>query len=194
MYEGAIGERFTLYCSKATAPATARCASSEGKSFAAFYWVDDKVGYVVSGPADRDRLEKVTKAIYEQIDERREEVVTRSQSGTGEARRPEPERVHVVLDSGFAPLGASGMHIPYRRADRRACSSRQFFISSSSSSSEPSGSTMRTVASRSPAPSLAFRPLPLRRKVRPELVPAGIASSTAPSSVGTRTLPPSTAS
>ena len=38
-----------------------------------------------------------------------------------------------------------------------------------------SGSTMRTVASRSPAPLLALRPLPLRRNVRPELVPAGIA-------------------
>ena len=32
------------------------------------------------------------------------------------------------------------------------------------------------------------------RKVRPELVPAGMVSSTAPSSVGTRTLAPSTAS
>ena len=37
-------------------------------AFAAFYWVDDKIAYVVSGPADRDRLEQVTKAVYEQID------------------------------------------------------------------------------------------------------------------------------
>ena len=37
-------------------------------SVAAFYWVDDKIAYVVSGPADRDRLEQVTKAVYEQID------------------------------------------------------------------------------------------------------------------------------
>ena len=30
--------------------------------------VDDKIAYVVSGPADRDRLEQVTKTIYEQVD------------------------------------------------------------------------------------------------------------------------------
>jgi anti-sigma factor RsiW len=30
--------------------------------------VDDKVAYVVSGPADRDRLEKVTQTVYEQVD------------------------------------------------------------------------------------------------------------------------------
>ena len=35
---------------------------------AAFYWVDGTVAYVVSGPADRDRLEKVTKTVYEQVD------------------------------------------------------------------------------------------------------------------------------
>ena len=36
--------------------------------FAAFYWVDDKHAYVVSGPANRDQLKKVTKAAWEQID------------------------------------------------------------------------------------------------------------------------------
>jgi anti-sigma factor RsiW len=39
-----------------------------GEKVAAFYWIDDKVAYVVSGPADRERLEKVTKAAYEQVD------------------------------------------------------------------------------------------------------------------------------
>ena len=43
------GERFTLYCAKATAPETA-LRFKAGKQFAAFYWVDDKVAYVVSGP------------------------------------------------------------------------------------------------------------------------------------------------
>jgi anti-sigma factor RsiW len=67
MYEGPSGERFTIYCANAAVPETAlRFKSHEG--FAAFYWVDDKVAYVVSGPADRDRLEKVTKTVYEQID------------------------------------------------------------------------------------------------------------------------------
>jgi anti-sigma factor RsiW len=67
MYEGPSGERFTIYCAKATVPETALRFKSDN-SFAAFYWVDDKVAYVVSGPADRDRLEMVTKTIYEQVD------------------------------------------------------------------------------------------------------------------------------
>jgi anti-sigma factor RsiW len=68
MYEGKSGERFTLYCAKASAsPETALRYKDEDR-VAAFYWVDDKVAYVVSGPADRDRLEKITKSVYEQID------------------------------------------------------------------------------------------------------------------------------
>ncbi len=67
MYESASGERFTIYCAKATTPESALRYKSEERS-AAFYWVDDKVAYVVSGPADRDRLEKVTKTVYEQVD------------------------------------------------------------------------------------------------------------------------------
>jgi anti-sigma factor RsiW len=67
MYEGASGERFTIYCAKAGTPETALRYKSEER-FAAFYWVDDKVAYVVSGPADRERLETVTKTVYEQVD------------------------------------------------------------------------------------------------------------------------------
>ncbi len=68
MYEGPSGERFTLYCAKAAAsPETALRYKDEDR-VAAFSWVDDKVAYVVSGPADRDRLEKITKAVYEQVD------------------------------------------------------------------------------------------------------------------------------
>jgi anti-sigma factor RsiW len=67
MYEGASGERFTIYCAKAEAAGTA-LRFKDGESSAAFYWVDDNVAYVVSGPADRDKLENVTKQVYEQID------------------------------------------------------------------------------------------------------------------------------
>jgi anti-sigma factor RsiW len=67
MYESPSGERFTIYCAKAGEPQTALRYTSE-EQFAAFYWVDDKIAYVVSGPADRERLENVTKAIYEQVD------------------------------------------------------------------------------------------------------------------------------
>jgi anti-sigma factor RsiW len=67
MYENASGERFTVYCAKASAPETALRYRSDDHS-AAFYWVDDKVAYVVSGPADRAKLEKVTQTVYEQVD------------------------------------------------------------------------------------------------------------------------------
>ena len=67
MYEGPSGERFTIYCSKAGGPETALHFKTGGR-FASFTWVDSKVGYVVSGPADRKRLEAVTKTVYEQID------------------------------------------------------------------------------------------------------------------------------
>jgi len=67
MYESPSGERFTIYCAKADTPETA-LRYTGGEKVAAFYWVDDKIAYVVSGPADRERLERVTKAAYEQID------------------------------------------------------------------------------------------------------------------------------
>lgn len=67
MYEGPSGERFTIYCGKAGVQQTA-LRYKEGSQVAAFYWVDDKVAYVVSGPAERERLENVSKAIYEQVD------------------------------------------------------------------------------------------------------------------------------
>jgi anti-sigma factor RsiW len=67
MYEGPSGERFTIYCTKAEGTETALRFKS-GDRVAAFYWADDKVAYAVSGPDDRERLEKVSKAIYDQVD------------------------------------------------------------------------------------------------------------------------------
>jgi len=67
MYESPSGERFTIYCAKAGVGQSALRYTTE-QQFGAFYWVDDKIAYVVSGPADRDRLENVTKMVYEQLD------------------------------------------------------------------------------------------------------------------------------
>jgi len=67
MYENAAGERYTVYCAKATQGETALHFKT-GEQYAAVTWVDDKVGYVVSGPSDRDKLETVAKNVYEQID------------------------------------------------------------------------------------------------------------------------------
>src|SRR5437660_984575 len=55
MYEGPSGERFTLYSARWDAPETALRYRDAGQ-IAAFYWVDSNRAYVMSGPADRDRL------------------------------------------------------------------------------------------------------------------------------------------
>jgi anti-sigma factor RsiW len=67
MYEGPSGERFTIYCSKTSVPETGLRYKDSDRA-AAFYWVDHNRGYVVSGPADRKRMEQVTKAIYDQVE------------------------------------------------------------------------------------------------------------------------------
>ncbi|MDP2410066.1 MAG: anti-sigma factor [Pseudolabrys sp.] len=67
MYEGPSGERFTIYCARVEAPETA-LRFKDGERAAAFYWADDNAAYVVTGPANRERLETVTKAIYEQME------------------------------------------------------------------------------------------------------------------------------
>lgn len=69
MYEGTSGERFTIYCRRAKAPESAlryRAAGVVGS----VSWVEDDVAFVVSGPSDRARLQKVAEAVYEQIEPR----------------------------------------------------------------------------------------------------------------------------
>jgi hypothetical protein len=34
------------------------------------HWVESEIGYVVSGPADRDRLAKIAQTAYEQMESR----------------------------------------------------------------------------------------------------------------------------
>lgn len=67
MYEGRNGERFTLYCAKAMRPDSAPRFTT-GQQYAAYSWADGKSAYVVSGPADRARLQQVGEAVYEQIE------------------------------------------------------------------------------------------------------------------------------
>jgi anti-sigma factor RsiW len=71
MYEAPSGERFTIYCRRDPAPQSAlryRAAGTVGS----FFWVDDEVAFVVSGPADRARLQKVAETVYEQIETRQQ--------------------------------------------------------------------------------------------------------------------------
>jgi anti-sigma factor RsiW len=67
MYEGRGGERFTLYCAKAMRP-DSEPRFRAGEHYAAYSWIDGKAAYVLSGPADRDRLKQVSDAVYDQME------------------------------------------------------------------------------------------------------------------------------
>jgi anti-sigma factor RsiW len=67
MYEDASGGRFTIYCSKTNVQESALRYKKTDR-IATLYWIDDNRAYVVSGPADRERIERITKAIYDQVD------------------------------------------------------------------------------------------------------------------------------
>ncbi len=69
MYETPSGERFTLYCGRTTNRDTA-LRYTAGEQNAAYYWVDGDLAYVLSGPAERDRLREIAQAAYDQIDSR----------------------------------------------------------------------------------------------------------------------------
>ncbi len=67
MYETASGERFTIFTSRAKGDATQmRYASNDNDG--ALFWADRGVGYVVSGPTDKDRLTKVARLVYDQTE------------------------------------------------------------------------------------------------------------------------------
>jgi anti-sigma factor RsiW len=69
MYEGPSGERFTLYCGRTSDRDTA-LRYITGEQNAAYYWVDGDLAYVLSGPAERDKLHDIAQAAYDQIDTR----------------------------------------------------------------------------------------------------------------------------
>lgn len=68
MYESPSGERYTLYTSRAAkADATQMRYAAQDKD-GAMFWADKGVGYVVSGPTDKDRLNQVARQIYDQTE------------------------------------------------------------------------------------------------------------------------------
>jgi anti-sigma factor RsiW len=71
MYEGPTGERYTIYCRRDQAPHTALRYRSTGP-VGSYFWIQDDVAFVVSGPADRARLQKVAEAVYEQVETRQQ--------------------------------------------------------------------------------------------------------------------------
>jgi anti-sigma factor RsiW len=69
MYENPSGERFTLYCGHITNGETALRYTTGGQN-AAYYWVDQNMAYVLSGPMETGKLHEVAQAAYDQIDRR----------------------------------------------------------------------------------------------------------------------------
>ncbi len=65
MYESASGERFTLYASRAKT-GTAQMRYTAAENSGAMYWSEDDVGYVLSGPSDKERLNQVARQVYDQ--------------------------------------------------------------------------------------------------------------------------------
>jgi anti-sigma factor RsiW len=69
MYETPKGERYTFYCSRSKTPATALRYNASGDS-ASVLWVESDIGYVVSGPAERDKLLEIAKTAYREMENR----------------------------------------------------------------------------------------------------------------------------
>jgi anti-sigma factor RsiW len=69
MYESASGERFTLYASRAKIE-TAQMRYTAAENSGAMYWSEDNVGYVLSGPTDKDRLNQIARLVYDQTEKR----------------------------------------------------------------------------------------------------------------------------
>jgi anti-sigma factor RsiW len=67
MYESASGERFTIYTSRVESENTQMRYAARA-SDGALFWADRGVGYVLSGPTDRDRLSQVARLVYDQAE------------------------------------------------------------------------------------------------------------------------------
>src|ERR1700709_2308204 len=67
MYESPNGERFTLHTSRPKTE-TAQMRYTAAENSGAMYWSEDGVGYVLSGPTDKDRLNQVARLAYDQTE------------------------------------------------------------------------------------------------------------------------------
>lgn len=65
MYETTSGERYTIYASRDNVDNTQMRFATEGSN-GALYWANNSVGYVVTGPADKDKLTNVARLVYDQ--------------------------------------------------------------------------------------------------------------------------------
>jgi anti-sigma factor RsiW len=64
MYEGTSGERVTITCTSAGKEGQTAFKWRQAGEFGALAWVEGGLAFVVAGPADRDRLDRVARQIY----------------------------------------------------------------------------------------------------------------------------------
>jgi len=69
MYEGANGERLTIYCSRLDAARTA-FRYDANDAFGAVHWIEGGYGWVISGPKNKDKLKSIASTTYDQLENR----------------------------------------------------------------------------------------------------------------------------
>jgi anti-sigma factor RsiW len=64
MYEGQGGERITITSVRAANNERSNFKWRQSGEFGALAWVESGLGFVVAGPADRDRLDRIARQVY----------------------------------------------------------------------------------------------------------------------------------
>ena len=65
MYEGAGGDRVTITCTRAANQGSTAFQWRAAADFGALAWVEGGLAFVVAGPAQRERLDRVARRVYE---------------------------------------------------------------------------------------------------------------------------------
>jgi anti-sigma factor RsiW len=65
MYEGAAGERVTITCTRAAREGSTAFHWQAAGEVGALAWVEGGLAFVVAGPAERERLDRVARRVYE---------------------------------------------------------------------------------------------------------------------------------
>jgi anti-sigma factor RsiW len=64
MYEGAGGERVTVTCVRSATNDRSNFKWRQAGEFGAMAWTEGGLGFVVAGPADRDKLDRIARRVY----------------------------------------------------------------------------------------------------------------------------------
>ena len=68
MYEDDAGVRYTLLIAHSSEDRSTSFRYASAADAGAYYWMDDSVGYVLSGPPDRERLLSLCRTVYDQLE------------------------------------------------------------------------------------------------------------------------------